>query len=339
MEARVAALEAANSKTQLLLEAIQRLLEDKFASIDKRLDSIESRRESSDQTCPPPSEEDDGDGCRRRGGLDHRERERVSPLENHMPFIKMDFPRFNDGDDPIGWVYKAEQYFDYFSVPPEKKVKMISFHLDREALQWYQWEECASSCSSWEDFVKVFCREFGSHGFEDFAEALFKLRQTGSLKDYITEFRRLATRIGDLNPTLQLSCFIGGLREELKHNVKLLRPATVHEAMNFAHEVDAKFHKLRLTHSSSGISNSRLPQSPLQHDVVPARTRTEITSGKDMPFKKLTPEEIQYERQNNLCFYCDEKFMRGHKCARKQVLLLDMGYNSSEEEEIAQELQ
>lgn len=95
-----------------------------------------------------------------------------------MPFIKMDFPQFNDGDDPIEWVYKAEQHFDYFLVSPEKKVKMVSFHLDREALQWYQWEECASSCSSWEDFMKVFCREFGSYGFEDFAEALFKLRQT-----------------------------------------------------------------------------------------------------------------------------------------------------------------
>ena len=62
------------------------------------------------------------------------ERERASPLENRMPFIKIDFPRFNEGDDQIGWVYKAEPYFDYFSVPPEKKVKMISFHLDREAL-------------------------------------------------------------------------------------------------------------------------------------------------------------------------------------------------------------
>ena len=48
MEARVAALEASGSKNQLLLESIQRLLEDKFASIDKRLDSIDSRRKGAD---------------------------------------------------------------------------------------------------------------------------------------------------------------------------------------------------------------------------------------------------------------------------------------------------
>ncbi|CAB4320249.1 unnamed protein product [Prunus armeniaca] len=121
---------------------------------------------------------------------------------------------------------------------------MVSFHLDSKALQWYQWEECASSLSKWEDFTKAFCREFGSHGFEDFVESLFKLRQTGPLKDYIAKFRRLATRIRDLSPTFRLSCFVGGLKEELKHDVKLLHPATVHEAMNFAHEVDAKLQKL-----------------------------------------------------------------------------------------------
>ncbi|XP_008239126.1 PREDICTED: uncharacterized protein LOC103337735 [Prunus mume] len=213
---------------------------------------------------------------------------------------------------------------------------MVSFHLDSEALQWYKWEECASSLSKWEDFTRAFCREFGSHGFEDFAESLFKLRQTGPLKDYIAEFRRLATRIRDLSPIFRLSCFVGGLKEELKHDVKLLRPATVHEAMNFAHEVEAKLQKLRYAHSA-GNFKSRLPFLPIQNDLVPAKN--EVASKKDMPVKKLTPEEIQYKRQNNLCFYCDEKFVRGHKCARKQILLLDMGYNSSEEEEIVHELQ
>ncbi|KAI5335346.1 hypothetical protein L3X38_025479 [Prunus dulcis] len=220
--------------------------------------------------------------------------------ENRMPFVKMEFPRFNDGDDPIEWVYKAEQYFDYVSVPNKKKVKMVSFHLDREALQWYQWEEYASSLSKWEDFTRAFA-EFGSHGFEDFVD-----------------------------------CFIGGLREELKHDINLLRPATVHEAMNFAHEVDAKPQKLRSMHSSRNFK-SRLPLLPIQNDLVLAES--EIVPRKDMPIKKLTPEEIQYKRQNNLCFYCDEKFVRGPKCARKQILLLDMGYNSSEEEDIVQELQ
>ncbi|CAB4320250.1 unnamed protein product [Prunus armeniaca] len=72
MDARVAALEASNSKNdQVILETIQRLLEDKFASIDKRLDSIDSRCEGFDKPFPPPSDDDDGDGSLRRGERDH----------------------------------------------------------------------------------------------------------------------------------------------------------------------------------------------------------------------------------------------------------------------------
>ena len=35
--------------------------------------------------------------------------------------------------------------------------------------------QCALSCSSWEDFVKIFCRDFGSHGFEEYYERYSRL--------------------------------------------------------------------------------------------------------------------------------------------------------------------
>ncbi|CAL2271884.1 unnamed protein product [Prunus armeniaca] len=286
MDARVATLETSNSKNQVILETIQRLLEDKFASIDKRLDSIDSRREGFDQPFPPPSDDDDGDDSRQRGEWDHRERERGFSSENRMPFVKIEFPRFSDGDDPIEWIYKAEQCFDYFSVPYEKKI-------------------------------------LPGHFAKNLALMGLRILQSHSLS-FVKQV------------PFRLSCFVGGLKEELKHDVKLLRPATVHEAMNFAHEVDAKLQKLRYAHSA-GNSKSRLPLLPIQNDLVSAKN--EVVPRKDMPVKKLTPEEIQYKRQNNLCFYCDEKFVRGHKCARKQILLSDMGYNSSEEEERVHELQ
>lgn len=53
------------------------------------------------------------------------------------PFLKMDFPRFDDGDEPLAWIFKAEHYFDFFSIEDFKKVKMASFHFDGEPLQWF----------------------------------------------------------------------------------------------------------------------------------------------------------------------------------------------------------
>lgn len=58
MEARVSALEAYNSKSQLILEAIQCLLEEKFARLETLFDSIDSRCEGSN----PPLTYDINDG-------------------------------------------------------------------------------------------------------------------------------------------------------------------------------------------------------------------------------------------------------------------------------------
>ncbi|KAM1097371.1 hypothetical protein ACFX19_015034 [Malus domestica] len=91
--------------------------------------------------------------------------------------VKLDFPRFQEGDDPLGWIYKAEHYFDYFDIPADKKVRMASFHMEGETLQWFQWVNCVRNYPKWEDFTKIFYREFGSSDLLDCTENLVKLRQ------------------------------------------------------------------------------------------------------------------------------------------------------------------
>uniref|UniRef100_A0A453EWD1 Uncharacterized protein n=1 Tax=Aegilops tauschii subsp. strangulata TaxID=200361 RepID=A0A453EWD1_AEGTS len=42
-------------------------------------------------------------------------------------------------------------------------------------------------------------------------------------------------------------------------------------------------------------------------------------AGQPLParqFKKLTPTEMADRRTKGLCFNCDEKYARGHRCAR-----------------------
>jgi len=38
--------------------------------------------------------------------------------------------------------------------------------------------------------------------------------------------------------------------------------------------------------------------------------------------RKLSPTEIQFRREHNLCFTCDAKFSLGHKCAAKHYFLI-----------------
>lgn len=68
----------------------------------------------------------------------HSPRE-VNPFSNretgsaHNRHLKLSFPRF-DGNDPVAWIYKAEQYFDFNVVPTEQEVQLASFHLEGIAL-------------------------------------------------------------------------------------------------------------------------------------------------------------------------------------------------------------
>ena len=38
--------------------------------------------------------------------------------------------------------------------------------------------------------------------------------------------------------------------------------------------------------------------------------------------KRLSPEELASHRERGLCFYCDNKFTRGHRCSSRFFLLI-----------------
>jgi hypothetical protein len=51
--------------------------------------------------------------------------------------LKLSFPKFS-GDDPTGWVYKAEQFFEFQNIVNDQRVQLASFHLEGLALQWHR---------------------------------------------------------------------------------------------------------------------------------------------------------------------------------------------------------
>ncbi|XP_008369320.2 uncharacterized protein [Malus domestica] len=230
---------------------------------------------------------------------------------------RVDFPRFSDSDDPLAWIYKVEQFFTFYNIPEHQRVLTASFHLEGETLQWFQWMDCLTSTPDWLAFTKVFCREFGPNEFENNAEALFKLRQTGTLRDYVVEFRRLANRTTGIEPILLKSCFFGGLKRELKFDVKLLKPATVHEAISISGQLDSKLIELRTTAPRTSI-----PVKP-QPLLLPPSALAGPRAG-PVPVKKLTHAEIQLKSDKGDCWFCLDKWIPGHKCGLKQLLMLDV---------------
>lgn len=142
-----------------------------------------------------------------------------------------------------------------------------------------------------------------------------KLRQTGLLRDYILEFCRLANHTRDISPALLKSCFIGQLKPELRHDVKILKPETVLDATAYAQQVDAKLSKLKVRSLSILPAPSKLNrQNPFQNitNTTPPESKPKVKN-----VRKLTPEEVEFCRKNGLCFHCKEKYVRGHSCEKK----------------------
>jgi hypothetical protein len=122
----------------------------------------------------------------------------------------LDFPRFS-GEEPIGWIYKAKQFFQYQGTTTNERVLLASFHLQDDALQWYQWYQQTQPNVQWEEFTQALCIRFGPFDYEDFDEALAKLRQTGSICEYQTQFERLAARVTDWPKKALVGSYIRGL--------------------------------------------------------------------------------------------------------------------------------
>jgi len=55
----------------------------------------------------------------------------VSPSSAHR--MKLEVPRF-DGTEPLGWIFKINQFFEYHSTPDHERLTIASFYVECRAL-------------------------------------------------------------------------------------------------------------------------------------------------------------------------------------------------------------
>jgi len=96
----------------------------------------------------------------------------------------LNFPIYHGDENPTGWIFKAEQYFEFKGIEPTQQVQLASFHLEKLALQWYRWFTKDRGPMNWAEFIKVNLKRFGPTDYDDPLEALSRLKQTTSVIAY-----------------------------------------------------------------------------------------------------------------------------------------------------------
>jgi hypothetical protein len=91
--------------------------------------------------------------------------------------------------------YKADQFFDYYQIPENQRVRLASFYMEGDALIWFQDGEDSGLFPYWDAFVRELHIRFGPLAYDDPMEAMMRLKQTSIVAVYKTQFESLSNRL------------------------------------------------------------------------------------------------------------------------------------------------
>ncbi|VFQ89645.1 unnamed protein product [Cuscuta campestris] len=264
----------------------------------------------------------------------------------HTPKPKLEPPK-SDGAEPLRWLYQVQEYFAYYETPPEERLRCVMMMLEGQAADWFRWRRNNGLIADWDDFVRKFKLRFDPLHYVDYVGQLTRVRQSIGVMEYQAAFEKVLTHVTDVPEPYLQSLFHAGLKNHIQHEISLLKPETLSESFALARELEAKHqaivHSVGLKSSSWGTNFSRgNPSRAVSEGAAGSVTKTaQISSGvkttsegressNTPPVRRLTRAERFEKDAKGLCYNCDQKWHKGHKCGR---FILIMGEDDGEEEE------
>jgi hypothetical protein len=241
-------------------------------------------------------------------------------LQNHhfqrdLRLPRVDVTKF-DGSDPTGWVTQMEHYFSLYSITDDlAKLWYGVLHLDQERWQWWQWRKNSrQGYIAWTQFVAELYERFDTD--TNHLGHLTKLKQLGTVEDFIAAFEHLAFRTEGMSDAFFRECFISGLKDEIRAHVLMAQPESWVEATKRAKEAQQVV-------SSQNRKPSFIPRPKPVNPTTPSAP---------LKIQKLTRAEMDERQLKGLCYNCDDKYFPGHKC-KEQNLFMAISEEISEEDE------
>uniref|UniRef100_A0A5K0Z7L9 Retrotransposon gag domain-containing protein n=1 Tax=Nymphaea colorata TaxID=210225 RepID=A0A5K0Z7L9_9MAGN len=112
---------------------------------------------------------------------------RGGEFHSNLRTPNLEFPKFSR-EDPLSWVFCAEQYFDCLSIPLENRVSHVAMHLEGAAIRWYRWLLAQQGKSTWCEFVAALTVCFSPSTYLDLPVELPKIQQKGTVTKYQAKF-------------------------------------------------------------------------------------------------------------------------------------------------------
>lgn len=135
-----------------------------------------------------------------------------------------------------------------------------------DALGWFQWMFQKNLLLNWDSFTSALKVRFGPSTFENHQQALFKLKQTGTVIEYQKEFERLCNKVQGLSAAAITDCFVSGLKTSIQNEIAIHQPTNVSQDIGLTKLIESNllFHahtKLLFpfyAHKASHITNTTI---------------------------------------------------------------------------------
>lgn len=188
---------------------------------------------------------------------------------------KVELPMFN-GEDPAGWITRAEIYFRVQGTRSELKVDLAQLCMEGPTLHFFRALLDDDEQLSWEKLKEALLERYGGLGEGSVFEQLSSLRQEGSVDEYIQAFECLVAQVAKMPDEQYMGYFIHGLRDGIRGRVRSLKsigPISRPRLLNMARAVEIEVQERRSGWSGSRVTGSRGSASWAAH------SRSTIVSG------------------------------------------------------------
>lgn len=296
--------------------------------IDKLLEKVSSPREGILGSAPVEGLQLMGSGTRTRVG-EHRESS-VGRAPMNFSHSRWEIPHF-DGEDPHAWLRKCERYFQYNRITdPQQKLEEAVLHLTGKAESWFFSYHVSKGIVRWADFATEICNRFqwASNSKLNLIGEFKNIEQKGTVEKYLEEFEELKAWVLIRNPTIPeeffLEFFIEGLKEEIRHSVKMLDP------YSFSKVVEKARHQENLLESLSKDKFKR--NRGVSTGLVNQNSRFTNNSMGNQANKVFESRRAQW-----LCYKYGDKYVPCHQCKQKQLNVISATTEQEGEEQSGME--
>nr|GEV90474.1 ankyrin repeat-containing protein [Tanacetum cinerariifolium] len=164
----------------------------------------------------------------------------------------------------------------------------------RPMLAWYRWSDKREPFRCWEHLKLKLLNRFQPSQDGNLYEQFLKIKQDGTAREYVTLFETLAAQLEGISENILEGTFIKGLKQDLRHSVRVLQPKGLSQTIELALMID----ETRSGSSGETGKGSGKPTPARNSVVAPKLSGTTATGGirpgggtTKQPFRRMTESE------------------------------------------------